>query len=234
MAPFFLLASGLVYLRKNNNLMSLLILLCGVVLEAAQMIWVDSRSALIMLIVALLTSLLPLNIYGKIWRFLGRYVPFLYLILLIWLLIGFASGEFYVNPTASNIERSALAFWSYKMMPDYIFSGPGADEFFKNVNDALISVERGRDDDGIDPHSFLLSYWVGLGVLPMIAIYSVWWKLFEKINRASQIESFYKRISFSYFATYAVISFTLAAPDSFFRMVVGIALGVVISNTHDH
>ena len=159
-----------------------------------------------------------------------RTIPILYILFLNVILLGFVSGDFYVEPTASNVERSSLAFWSLKLMPDYIISGPGPTVFFESVNDALTSVERGREDDGIDPHSFILSYWVGLGLVLTLFLYFLWFKLMGKILKFVRLDHYPLRFSYAYITSFSIVSISLSAPDSYYRVLVGLACGLLLSN----
>lgn len=229
--PFFLWATCWLYLSEEYGVKATIGVLVAVTLEATQAWWVDSRSTLITLGLVFGTCALPIRSLPLVWRWLARGVPIIYLAILVLILLSFASDEPIVEPTASNVERSTLAFWSFAMVPDHIFKGPGPDAFFENVNGALMTAGRQRDDDGIDPHSFLLSYWVGLGAVMAVCIYLAWWNAWGYMGVPHSGNGFMNRLPIASFASVAVVSFTLSPPDTVTRMITALCLGIVLSET---
>lgn len=225
-APFLLWCGCYLFIAQPRGRVVIVVLAIFSLLEILQALYMEGRGVLITLALAVFSALLRHQWHGLFWRSVARVLPVIYPIFLLVTLLRFTTGDDLVLPTASNVERSALAFWSINMMPEYVANGPGPDIFFDNVNGALSTAGRERDDDGIDPHSFLLSYWVGLGVLSMAFVYLLWWCVWRRYSISDHGMPFGSRLTGAIFASTAVMSFTLSAPDTYTRMVCALCLGL--------
>jgi len=231
-APFLLWAAC--YILWNEGLIKSprLIIFLAMILEISQAIYVASRGLMLISALVILLIYLPRRFGVSFIRIAARCVPIIYPILMSALLLAYAAGSEYFAPTASNIERSALSFWSIYSMPDFLFVGPGDSVFFENVNSALATAGRERDDDGIDPHSFLLSYWVGLGVFVMGCVYFYWFRFWGNFRNSAETFDYSSYCAICIFSIVGVVPFTLSAPDAFTRLFVGLSIGIACSVSH--
>ncbi|CFV22454.1 hypothetical protein [Yersinia pseudotuberculosis] len=202
------------------------ILMLFILLDLTQGIYTEYRGQLIYNIIVLVFLIFNISMRRRVASIflvtsLG-YICILYFIGYSY----FSSYNLIFSPTASNIERSSMIYWSVNHIPDFLFSGPTVELFEANSGDykSLYSMSQRVPND---PHNFLLMMYIYIGFIPAFFIFIFIFIFIKKGENKYNVE---KTNNYMALATFQVILlFSMHPFNSFSRIIVGITIGIFIA-----
>ncbi len=224
--PFTLIACALILFRRDKHInIWLLYLVVGVEIICA--FDFDVRTGIInsILILILMGSVKASRLFLRY----GKWIPFLYLIIVI---ISYYSLLFKINlvpASASNMERSSMILAAISHFFDYLFVGPRRE--FDDIAGAAANAlnwQLYKSDKGVDPHCFLLSLWRDAGAILTLLWVTAWFYYWSRLNKLIiHINNARIRVALAVLAI-GVVQFSIAPPSTGTRLLVALIMGAAL------
>lgn len=209
---------------RHNNVRYILIFI--VLLDVLQGIYTEYRGQLLYCSVVLFFLTFNISIRKHISSiFLATSVGYIILLYFIGYLY-FVSHELVLSPTASNIERTSMIYWSVNSISDFLFQAPTVSFFEENAGMYKSQYLMGHDIPS-DPHSFILMVYIYLGFVPAILFIFVIYFMIKRVENMWVCSKENDYIALALFQ--AIILFSMHPFNSFSRLFVGITLGLFIA-----
>ncbi|MBD2804162.1 hypothetical protein ID855_05490 [Xenorhabdus sp. ZM] len=213
------------FYAKPKNIKYLLIVL--IVVEIVQSIYIEYRGQLLYCFVILFFIIFNISMNKKISSiFFITCIGYIFTLYFIGFSY-FSLQETILAPTASNIERSSMIYWSINNIPNYLFSAPTVHIFQENAG-IYKTYYLMNSDIPNDPHSFLLMLYIYLGFFPTMIFFYLIYKLIKKGERQWIKNRDNDYIALAIFQV--IIIFSIHPFNSLSRLIVGITLGFFIAS----
>lgn len=159
----------------------------------------------------------------------AQWIPFGYLLFVVFSFYSIITKLSLVPVTPSNIERSSMISSAIFYFPDYVLTGPrGEFDRLAGPASSLAGLELYVNDKGVDPHCFILSFWRDEGAVLTLLWLLPWFFYWKSVKRLFiYIEGAHSRVVLG-MLTIAVVQFSLSPPSTGMRLLVALTMGAAL------
>lgn len=224
--PFTLISCALILFSRDKHI-NLWVLYSAISIEIFCAFYFEIRSAVIS---SLLTFILVSSVKAsRIFLKYGKWIPFLYLVIVLLSYYSLLLNINLVPATASNIERSSMMYAAFYHFFDYPLIGPKGE--FDQIAGAAANAFNWQlysSAKGVDPHFFFFSFWRDAGAIFTLLWVIVWFYYWGRLNKLiTYLDDSRIRVVLCILAI-GVVQFSIAPPSTGTRLMVALIMGAAL------